>query len=168
MPKQQAQERRGKLFGVLNLLDLMILLFIVALAAVLMLRSNLRDTLGGTSEDINIAYTVRIEPVRVMSLTAVKKGDPLFDEETGVQIGTVTRVEGSPYMREVTLADGSIVASPDPEYYTVIISAEGSGKNSEYGPMINGSRICTPGGTIKLGSTRLTTTGRFDTVEIVP
>ena len=164
MAKQS--ERRGKLFGVLNLLDLLILLFIVALAAVLLLRSNLTDTLGGTAEDISISYSVRVEPVRVMSMLAVSKGDPLFDEETGVQIGVVSKVDASPYMREVTLSNGTIVTSPDPEYYTLIIWADGSGKNSEYGPMINGSRICTPGATIKLGSTRLTTTGRFDTVEI--
>ena len=101
------------------------------------------------------------------SYMAVEEGDPLFDNETGTRIGTVTRVSATPYMREVTLADGSIVTSPDPEYFTLIVVAQGPGKTSEIGVLLDGSRLCSPGGTIKLASTRLDTTGTFDTVEVV-
>ncbi len=161
------QEKRGKLFGVLNILDLIILVFLLSLAAALALRGDVKDALGNTADDVTVDYSIRIEPVRVMTYMAVEEGDPLFDNETGNRIGTVTKVTASPYMREVTLLDGSVVTSPDPEYLTVIVFAQGTGKNSDLGVMLGGSRLCSPGGTIKLASTRLDTNGKFDTVEVV-
>lgn len=164
---KKTSEKRGKLFGVLNILDLIILLFLLSLGAALAFRGNVKDQLGSTADDVTVEFSVRIEPVRVMTYMAVEEGDPLFDNETGTRIGTVTRVSATPYMREVTLADGSIVTSPDPEYFTLIVVAQGPGKTSEIGVLLDGSRLCSPGGTIKLASTRLDTTGTFNTVEVV-
>ncbi|MBQ3391310.1 MAG: DUF4330 family protein [Clostridia bacterium] len=154
-----------KLFGLFNLLDLLILVFLFALVGTLVLRSNLKESFAGSADDVTIDFSVRVEPVRVMTYMAVKEGDPLFDDETGVQIGTVTRVTATPYLREATLIDGTMVTSPDPEYLTVIIYAQGTGKKGELGFMLNGSRLCSPGGNIKVGSTKLATNGRFETVE---
>ena len=126
---KKTSEKRGKLFGVLNILDLIILLFLLSLGAALAFRGNVKDQLGSTADDVTVEFSVRIEPVRVMTYMAVEEGDPLFDNETGTRIGTVTRVSATPYMREVTLADGSIVTSPDPEYLTLLIFAQGTGKN---------------------------------------
>ncbi|NLT57689.1 MAG: DUF4330 domain-containing protein [Clostridiales bacterium] len=159
-------ERRGKLFGLFNILDLTVVIFIAALAVVLVMRGSLRDRLGGASPDVEIHFSVRLEPVRIMTYMALEKDQPLFDEETGMQIGVITKFTATPYMREVTLSNGSILLSPDPEYYTVIVHGVGSGRNSEYGPMLGGSRLCSPGGLIKLGSTRLSSNGSFDTVEV--
>ena len=61
------QEKRGKLFGVLNILDLIILVFLLSLAAALALRGDVKDALGNTADDVTVDYSIRIEPVRVMT-----------------------------------------------------------------------------------------------------
>ena len=95
---KKTSEKRGKLFGVLNILDLIILLFLLSLGAALAFRGNVKDQLGSTADDVTVEFSVRIEPVRVMTYMAVEEGDPLFDNETGTRIGTVTRVSATPYM----------------------------------------------------------------------
>ena len=80
---KKTSEKRGKLFGVLNILDLIILLFLLSLGAALAFRGNVKDQLGSTADDVTVEFSVRIEPVRVMTYMAVEEGDPLFDNETG-------------------------------------------------------------------------------------
>ncbi|MBQ2698171.1 MAG: DUF4330 domain-containing protein [Clostridia bacterium] len=159
---------RGKLFGLLNILDLVILVFLISLGFALVLRGGLKDDLGTSADDVKVAFTLRIEPVRVMTYMAIAEGDPVFDEETGSRIGTVTKVTASPYQREVTMEDGTLMLSPDPEYLCLIVSAEGVGKESENGILLNGTRFCSPGANIKLGFPNVTTTGRFNTVKLLP
>ena len=154
-------KKTGKLFGVFNLLDLVIVLFVVAAGAALMWRLDLVNSVGAGSQDVTIEYTIRIEPVRLMTYLAVKEGDPLYDSENGAAIGVVTKVETETYYREVIMLDGSLMASPDPENLTVFITAEGVGKSTQDGLMLGGNRICSPGGTIKAASTKLDTTGIF-------
>jgi len=150
-----------------NILDMCVVVFFTALSIAVALRLNLNNRIGSSGADVIVAYSVRVEPVRIMTVVAVEVGDPLFDEETGTHIGTVTDVSAEPYLREAVLADGTSVLSIDSEYYTLLIQAVGGGKKSVYGPMLAGSRLCTPGGVIKVGSTRLSTTGQFDQVDIL-
>lgn len=82
---KKTSEKRGKLFGVLNILDLIILLFLLSLGAALAFRGNVKDQLGSTADDVTVEFSVRIEPVRVMTYMAVEEGDPLFDNETGTR-----------------------------------------------------------------------------------
>ncbi len=154
-------KKTGKLFGVFNLLDLVIILFVAAAGAALFWRLDLIKAVGTGSQDVTIEYTIRIEPVRLVTYLAVHEGDPIYDSENGARIGTVTKVDTSPYMREIAMADGSLVAASDPENLTVLITGEGVGKSTGDGLMLGGSRICSPGGTIKLASTRLDSTGIF-------
>ena len=55
------QEKRGKLFGVLNILDLIILVFLLSLAAALALRGDVKDALGNTADDVTVDYSIRID-----------------------------------------------------------------------------------------------------------
>jgi hypothetical protein len=154
-------KKSGKLFGVFNLLDLVIILFVAAAGAALFWRLDLVKAVGAGSQDVTIEYTIRLEPVRLVTYLAVREGDPIYDSENGTLIGTVTEVETTPYLKEVTMADGSLVAAPDPENLTVLITGEGVGKSTQDGLMLGGNRICSPGGTIKVASTRLDSTGIF-------
>ena len=154
-------KKSGKLFGVFNLLDLVIILFVAAAGAALFWRLDLVKAVGAGSQDVTIEYTIRLEPVRLVTYLAVREGDPIYDSENGTLIGTVTEVETTPYLKEVTMADGSLVAAPDPENLTVLITGEGVGKSTQDGLMLGGNRICSPGGTINVASTRLDSTGIF-------
>lgn len=154
-------KKSGKLFGVFNLLDLVIILFVTAAGAALFWRLDLVKAVGAGSQDVTIEYTIRLEPVRLVTYLAVHEGDPIYDSENGTLIGTVTDVETTPYIKEITMADGSLVAAPDPENLTVLITGEGVGKSTGDGLMLGGNRICSPGGTIKVASTRLDSTGIF-------
>ncbi|MBC8535175.1 DUF4330 domain-containing protein [Feifania hominis] len=156
--------KKGKVFGV-NVLDLVILLFVVAAAVFVMLKGNFIEKVKVTSNDAKIEYVVMLESVREYTYNAIYVGDPIFDDETDAQIGVVTKVEMKPYYDIIEKSDGTVVSALVPERYKLLITAEGDGKVTDDGYMINGNRLVAPNGSIKVATTRVCSNGKFVSVR---
>lgn len=148
-----------------NILDIIIVIFIIAAAAGVLIKSGM---LGGTlsaAEPVPISFSVKIENVRTYTIDAFNIGDGLYDAETGAYLGVITAIEKTPYKTYVVHIDGSLTLEPVPEKYTLMITVEGTGKVTGTGNYINGNRIVSPGAGLQISTKYALTEGTVITSE---
>jgi hypothetical protein len=113
---------KGKLFGIINVVDLAVLLIVVVAALAVVFKMT-----GG---DIKTPVAVQQKKVTVTlvstmkkdyMLTAFKEGDQLMYGKLFIPDAYIEEVELTPYIANVTLPTGEIVPTPDPVYKDIII-----------------------------------------------
>lgn len=144
-----------------NILDVVIILFVVAVLVGVALRSNLLDSTVAKSSSVGIDFSVKIENVRHYTYEAIEVGETFYDKETGNALGKITDVALVPYSTTVTLSDGTIISREVPDKYNMIISVKGVGKVSDEGYYINGNRLVSPNGSIDISTQKVITNGKF-------
>ncbi|MDR3687560.1 MAG: DUF4330 domain-containing protein [Coriobacteriia bacterium] len=91
----QIFDRKYRLFGVINLIDLLVIVAVlVGGFAVYRLLARSKAT-SGAAEGTNVTYTVMCPAVRGVGPSLIKVGDVIY-KNTGKPIGTVTAVRGVP------------------------------------------------------------------------
>lgn len=110
-----------------NIVDILIIVIIIALAALAVFKfgvvnKNESTGLGDAAETRTI--TAFIDEVRMPTVNALHEGDKIFDEKTGICIGTITAVSYEPYRKGVIAADGSVKQVEYPDYYSVTLTME--------------------------------------------
>ena len=124
-----------------NVVDILILVVIVALAVVAVFKFgvvNKQEAAGVGEEAEQITYTAFIDEVRMATVNALHEGDQIFDEKTGVYIGTIQKVSHAPYHKGVIASDGSIKQVEYPDYYSVELTIEGPVIEKEEGYFVEG------------------------------
>lgn len=124
-----------------NVVDILILVVIVALAVVAVFKFgvvNKQEAAGIGEEAEQITYTAFIDEVRMATVNALHEGDQIFDEKTGIYIGTIQKVSHAPYHKGVIAADGSIKQVEYPDYYSVELTIEGPVVEKEEGYFVEG------------------------------
>ena len=96
-------DEKGKLFGKVNLFDLLILVLLVVGLVAMGSRLFMRTT--PEEKYVTATYTVEFSQVGECYRNAFRVGDSLY--EKGVPFGTVTAVEVSPAVTIELLPDGS-------------------------------------------------------------
>ncbi|MDP4152333.1 MAG: DUF4330 domain-containing protein [Bacillota bacterium] len=150
--------KKSKLFGLFNILDVAIILFVIAALAGMAAKTNLLSAVKSDVKDSAIEFKVKIYKIRDFSYNAVNIGDVIYDSETGVEIGTVADKKIEPNMTLIENLNGTFSQQPSPEYYDMTLTVEGKGKCNENGNFLNGFRLVAPGGTLGINTQRLQTT----------
>lgn len=99
---------------------------------------NKKESVGISEEQRQITYTAFLDDVRMATVNALHKGDKVFDDKTGVEIGTITDVSHAPKMKNVPGNDGNMILVEFPEYYTVTLTLQGDVVEKEDGYFANG------------------------------
>ncbi len=127
--KNRLLDEKGRLFGKINLIDLLVVLLILAVAVVAVLKLTGRaDGLPGAAQQSEIEYTVIVYRVAPEVYASVENEVALGGEHTqlmaGGQLlsGQVTAVTSQPHELAVPLEDGSMVSSPEPPYVDAIFT----------------------------------------------
>ena len=116
----------GKLFGKLNLIDLVTILVVLLLIAGAILKFGvLQKDAQGAKETFQ--FTILVEGIRNFTIENLKVGDKLYDSVTKECIGTITAVESKPATVASTRADGSYVMATMDDRYDVTIHLETQG-----------------------------------------
>lgn len=124
-----------------NIVDILILVVLVALCAVAVLKFgvvNQTESAGVDDSEEQRTYTAFIDEVRMATVNALHEGDQIFDEKTGICIGTITEVSYKPFLKNVLQNDGSIAAVEFPDYYSVTLTIEGPVIEKEEGYFVEG------------------------------
>ena len=124
-----------------NIVDILIIVVILALAAPAVFKfgvvnKNEAARVSDAAETRTI--TAFIDEVRMPTVDALHGGDKIFDEKTGICIGTITEVSHKPYMKGVIAADGSVKQVEYPDYYSVSLTIEGPVVEKEEGYFVEG------------------------------
>ena len=124
-----------------NIVDILILVVIVALAGLAVFKFgvvNKQEASDVGDAAKNRTITAFIDEVRMPTVNALHEGDKVFDEKTGIYIGTITEVSHKPYMKSVIAADGSVKQVEYPDYYSISLTMEGPVVEKEEGYFVEG------------------------------
>ena len=124
----------GKLFGKINIIDLLVILLVAAAAVFLALRLSNRGTPGDVPTSSRIRYVVKVLRVDPELYEAAKAridagetqllaGEDLID-------GHVVDVRSTPQIATMGDADGQYVYTEDPYYLNVYFTVEAATSNS--------------------------------------
>ncbi len=121
-------DARGRIFGKVNIVDLIVLIVIVAVVVFALVR-----TTGDSSTTFPIRVTYTVEEVRQGTvdaiLKAVKAGATVRDDG-GTVLGTVEKAEVHPTRKEVPTPEGELKAFDSPVFSDVDILVEGQARLS--------------------------------------
>ncbi len=108
-------DEKGRLFGKLNIFDLLILLLVIV--GVIGMAARLLVSKEQGAQAKTATYQLEIVGVEECYTTAFQVGDPLY--EAGVQIGTITAVKVRPAEVSRRMPDGSVKLVERALYYDI-------------------------------------------------
>lgn len=121
---------KGRLFGLVNIVDLAVVLLVVAVAARIGLKSRLlRAVNPSTLKPVEVVLL--IEDVRPATANAVSEGDTIVNAKSNAVLGELIAKEVVPALKEVETADGRLVEAEAPYRKDVYITVRGQGQVTE-------------------------------------
>lgn len=112
---------KGKLFGLINIIDLMVILILALI--VVGGASRLKTKPIVVNEDSKAVITFEVSDVRMATVENIVVGDPIYHYDKGEFIGNITDVKVEPYKEPVEL-DGKWVNAEIPEKYVATFTVD--------------------------------------------
>jgi hypothetical protein len=138
-------DERGRIFGKVNVVDILVPLVIVAVIVFALVRFT-----GATSESVPLRVTYTVEQVRQATVNAIQKSVPVnatVRDEGGTVLGRVLQIEARPTQEEYITPEGELKAFDSPIYSDVDIVVRGEGSLSrdtlriDSVPMVVGRKV---------------------------
>lgn len=133
--KRKIIDDKGKLFGFISAIDLLVVLVALVLGAAVYVRFFSGGTAATTAaKNDPFTYQINVQEVRYSTYESFKIGDNVYDSENGTWIGKISDISCEPAMGEFPLADGTFVYSPIENRYDVMLTlnSEGMVSNGRY------------------------------------
>ena len=134
-------DNKGKLFGKINIVDLLVIVIIVVAIAVTYFKFNLSAHSDVTNSNGQVQYTLVTKAVRMYTVNQLVVGDKIFDEESGKCVGEIVNVEYKPAYDYVIKTDGTPVYNPIPEKYDVSVTVCSDAVINDSGISANGAKF---------------------------
>ena len=137
-------DKKGKLFGKVSVVDLLVLLVVlIGIAGVFMVKGKLNKNeiqadasqmlISSNAEKDVLEIKLKVKEVRDITRDAIIVGDDVYLVQTQKRLGSVVRVESEPAVRQVKSDNGTVYQAVVPERYDVTIVVETSGKQRDDG-----------------------------------
>jgi hypothetical protein len=132
-------DKKGKIFGKVSILDILIMLAVAAAVLGVLYRVVLTENIGLETRKVEIEYKLRINGVREDLFTNIEIGDEVVDGVDRSELGVIVDIEREPYYEYIELITGDygIARSPNRYIITIIMRAEAE-YNSHEGYFIDG------------------------------
>lgn len=114
-------DEKGKIFGVVNIIDLAVVLILVALIGGGALRMRKKPIVTNKTTKATITYEV--PEVRMATIENLVEGDDLFHYDRGGYVGKIVEVSYEPF-KEPLDKDGEWISAPIPGKYNALIKVE--------------------------------------------
>lgn len=131
-------DNKGRIFGIINVIDLLVILLIVAVVGRFAVKSHFKPAGVQTK---NIQVVLLVKDVREATSSAIKVGDIVREAKTNLVLGKITEVRVKPAETLVNTADGRVVNYPNPVLKDVYITLVGTGTAGENAIVIGNSEI---------------------------
>lgn len=121
-------DERGRIFGKVNVVDLLVLLVIIAVVVFAAVRFT-----GGSSKTVPVRVTYTVEEVRQATVDALKSESAAkgtVADDGGTVLGEVEEVVVEPTLEEFMTPDGELKAFDSPVFNDVNIVVHGEGRVS--------------------------------------
>lgn len=120
-------DKNGKLFGKINIVDILAVIVVVVLAIGIGYRFTGKPTQNVANHE-RFEYVVGIADVRKYTVDALEKMGDVYKAKTHEKAGRITKVEAVPYKKATIVADGSVQDIEIPDKYQVLITIETEGR----------------------------------------
>ena len=149
----------GKLFGKISIIDILVVIIIIAVAAGVYMRFfSVPETVNVKTD--KFTYMVRIEKVRNYSVDALYKKGAMYDSETKEYLGDISEVVSvEPTKATGVTSRGETVEVEYPERYTVTIKVETDGNIGKSGYYTESNRMISVGGAMNFETKYIDTSG---------
>jgi hypothetical protein len=130
---------RGRLFGKINIIDILVVLLIVAVGVFIFLRVQ-----GTGTQLVGVRTTFAVEKVRSFTADAiyakVTEGDNVRDE-SGSLLGTLVSKKVQPSKVEFGDSAGNAVTSESKTFFDVVLEVTGTGQKSSDTVRVEGTTL---------------------------
>lgn len=131
-------DRQGKLFGKINVIDLLLILVVVL--AVAFFAVKMLDDGAAVSSGEGIRMEFYAEEVSDFVVESIKVGDTLTDDTGNIYLGKIVDIEVGPSQSYSANEKGEWVLSSREGYSSLRIVGEGSGRLYDHGVIVSGSK----------------------------
>ena len=120
-------DKNGKLFGKINIIDLLIVLVVIAALVLVATRMFTPGEKGERVESTKVTLTYVAVDALIGAGEAINVGDPVYEDTTNIELGTVTSVQYEEAYQYQAGPDGEVIKVPvvGREYVTVTTEVEG-------------------------------------------
>ncbi len=129
-------DNNGKLFGKINLIDLLIVIVLVALVAFVALKVVHKDDGQANISPVRISFYGEETPDYVANV--IEKGTSVLDSKENVTLGTIEDFKIDAPLGYDTNANGEVQQVIRQGYNSISITTTGSGVIGEHGVTIDG------------------------------
>ncbi len=133
-------DNKGRLFGKLNIVDLLIVILVVVAVCATVYKFGFSEHSDVNESNTRIEYVLKAKGVRGFTVDSIKIGDSIYDEETDNLLGTITAVEAKDAMDYVLKADGTTVYTSKPDRYDAYITVESDARILDGGYFTGGTK----------------------------
>jgi hypothetical protein len=119
---------KGKLFGIINVIDLAVLLVLALLVVGGTKRMKAKPIT--VNEDTKAIVTFEVSDVRMATVENIVVGDPIYHYDKGTLLGTIVETSYEPYKEPVESGDGKWVNAEIPGKYVVSFKVEAEVKDN--------------------------------------
>lgn len=130
-------DNKGKLFGKINVLDLVVVLVILAVLAGVAYKFTKSNTPSVFRQNDKVETTFYVEEVPDFAAAAVQVGAPVTDRSTGSRFGVVKSVETTPSVSYAPNSSGVLVRSTKETFRAQKVVVEGEGIYTSNGVSFN-------------------------------
>lgn len=154
----------GKLFGKINIFDVVICLLVIALVVAGFAKFKIFNKAVDATSSGKVTYTFLIDDVRDYTANAFVSGDVLFDTNTDINIGTITNVELKDAKVMKAIATGKTVFAENPYKKDVILTVESPGSMTKDAYFANKSVELKVGSEKKVETRYVMVTGKIGSI----
>ncbi len=159
---------KGKLFGKISIIDLLIVVLVVAAIGGVYFKFFVVDKGTSAGHLDTIQYQVKtITGVRQFSVDAIEEGIDVFDGINGRHMGKVVKLEATPSKDFITKADGTNVEAEKPDRFDVVVTIEVQGAENDYGYFANGNLEIKRGSDFTMRTRKVELETRIKDIEVV-
>lgn len=141
-------DQKGKLFGIINLFDLLVLLLLVALIVGVGYKYIIVNPTVALNES-ELEVTLWVEDVRQVTVDVINVGDLVREYDSNLFFGEIIKKEVTPHYEPAETADGRIVNAQVEGKYDVYMKLKCKG-------IVSDNAISIASKEIKIGGTIIT------------
>ena len=159
---------KGKLFGVVNIVDLLVLLAVIAVAVGVGYKLFDPQIADATAKQVPMTAIVRVRGATPFLVAEIERNDQVGKQivsGSSYTTATITDVKVEDYIQQIQTADGRIVDALDPSKKDIIFTIETTVPEGTAAPSI-GTQEIRAGRTMIVKTNDFETTGNIDSVQI--
>ena len=157
-------DKNGKIGGKVSIIDVLAALVIIVAIFGISVRFFSTPAKNARAH-VKLKFVIEIEDLRDYSVEVIERKGKVVDKKKKDIIGEIVDVKTKKYLKEEFDSDGNLVYAEVPEKYSVDVTIESDGKESENGYFVGNDTELSVGSTILIATKYVNSSGKVKSIE---